>query len=227
MRTARLCLVSIAVLLVVGILTGCLKVQPSQLQALFTATPTEHVIPFIASFDGTLSYNPTGEIASYLWTFGDGGSATGALVDHTFSENGVYDVRLTVIDEQGLSTARSMTIHALNPLPEPVMSYSPKSNMDGAYIVSASEWITFNGEASTDDEEVTKYEWYFGDGWCAEGPEVKHRYLYAGTYNVVLTVTDNDGGVEMIVEKIDVLGSSPCYPDVDDDSWNAGGTKCR
>ncbi len=48
------------------------------------------------TFDGTLS---TGDIGFYEWDFGDGGSATGAVVTHVFSAAGTYPVTLEVTEQ--------------------------------------------------------------------------------------------------------------------------------
>jgi len=207
---ATMCLVAV-------LISGCMKVQLTNPQAMFTASEDEHVIPFTASFDATLSYNPNGGIVSYLWTFGDGGSGTGPVVDHIYKQDGVYEVALTIFDDDGRTSSTSMSIQALNPLPTAEFSYSPRSTMEDELVVSASETITFDATNSFDDEEVVSYEWYFGDTETAVGPSVQHKYLYAGTYNVVLTVTDNDGGTTTRVEKVCVIGGQPCYADITGD----------
>ena len=226
MRTTRFFLLIGTCLLALAALSGCMQLPQlqSQPQALFTATPIEHVIPFTASFDATLSSNPGGQSLSYLWTFGDGGSESGPLVDHTFTKNGVFEVRLTVIDEQGYASHSTVTVRALNPLPTASFAYSPKSTMEGEYIVGASEWITFDGTASTDNGEVASYHWNFGDGKYDDGPVVEHRWLWAGTYNVVLTVIDNDGGKSETIQQVCVLGGPPCNADIEGEApWNSGG----
>ncbi len=45
--------------------------------------------------------------ASWLWDFGDGGSATQAAPSHAWSASGAYDVRLTT---QGTTVAQSLTV---------------------------------------------------------------------------------------------------------------------
>lgn len=56
------------------------------------------------------------------------------------------------------------------------------------------EEITFDASSSYDpDGTIVKYEWDFGNGNSAEGEVVTYAYTQAGTYNVTLTVTDNDG----------------------------------
>ncbi|MCX6094348.1 MAG: PKD domain-containing protein [Candidatus Bipolaricaulota bacterium] len=210
MKEARLCLLLGAAILLAGSLGGCLEFGVTQPQALFTASPAEHVIPFTASFDGTLSQKAGSEITSYVWSFGDGGGATGALVDHTYTVDGVYEVTLTVIDGAGSSDTTSLTVDAENPLPTAGFSYDPKSNMDGTYIVGAMEWIYFDASTSSDDSGITSYAWDFGDGDTATGVEVKHRYASSGTYNVTLTVTDDDGDVSTYVQQITVTGNGTC-----------------
>ena len=209
-----MCLVAVSI-------SGCLQLQPTNLQAMFTASEIEHVIPFTASFDGTLTYNPNGDIASYLWTFGDGGSDTGPVVDYVYEQNGEYVVTLTVFDADGQSASVSMSVEALNPLPTAEFSYTPRSTMEEKPVVSASEEITFDGGDSFDDEEVVSYEWYFGDTETATGQIVTHKYLYPGTYNVVLTVTDNDGDTMQCVQQVCVIGGTPCNADITGDvPWN-------
>ncbi len=215
MNIRRLGLLAGAALILVGALGGCLQFEPSGPQALFTASPAEHVIPFTTSFDATLSQRSADEALTYMWTFGDGSSGSGALVDHTYAQDGAYEVSLTVYDGRGASSSTRLTVKALNPLPAATYSYSPRSMMEGDYIVGASEWVTFDASASTDDGEVTAYEWNFGDGQYSEGAVVKHRFTYAGTYNVALVVTDNDGGKSTYVQPIQVLGGPPCNADID------------
>ncbi|MCK5660185.1 MAG: PKD domain-containing protein, partial [Methanosarcinales archaeon] len=53
--------------------------------------------------------------------------------------------------------------------------------------------INFNSSAHDSDGSITNYEWNFGDGNNASIQNNTHSYTTAGTYNVVLTVTDNDG----------------------------------
>ena len=53
----------------------------------------------------------------------------------------------------------------------------------------------FDGRASFDpDGVIVGYEWDFGDGTGASGAAITHSYSEKGTYQVMLTVTD-DGGL--------------------------------
>ncbi len=55
--------------------------------------------------------------------------------------------------------------------------------------------VTFDADQTHDpDGQIVNYEWDFGDGSIDEsGAIVNHLFTEAGSYNVVLTVTDDDG----------------------------------
>ncbi len=58
-------------------------------------------------FNGSASYDPDGTIAQYYWNFGDGSTATGATVTHSYATPGVYNAVLKVTDSVGATTSAS------------------------------------------------------------------------------------------------------------------------
>jgi len=61
---------------------------------------------------------------SYYWTFGDGGSATGAQAEHTFARPGVYPVTLVVADgTDRAACTQHVTVNG-EPLASPVLCLS-------------------------------------------------------------------------------------------------------
>jgi murein DD-endopeptidase MepM/ murein hydrolase activator NlpD len=55
------------------------------------------------NFDGSGSSDSDGNIVNYSWDFGDTNSGSGEIEAHSYVDDGSYNVRLTVIDDQGAS----------------------------------------------------------------------------------------------------------------------------
>lgn len=66
--------------------------------------------------------------------------------------------------------------------------------------------VSFNTSSSYDyDGNITSFNWSFGDGINSTGKTINHTYQNYGTYNVSLTVTDDDGNNDTITKVILVL----------------------
>jgi PKD repeat protein len=78
--------------------------------ARITASSIKGTAPLTVNFSGTTSTDGDGSIVSYAWTFGDGGTATGATASRTFTTPGSYVAQLTVTDDSNLTGATSVTI---------------------------------------------------------------------------------------------------------------------
>ncbi len=75
-------------------------------RATISASTTDGYAALTVSFDGSASRDPDGSIARYDWEFGDGtATVSGVQVDHTFTDPGGYNVRLTVTDDDGATGA--------------------------------------------------------------------------------------------------------------------------
>jgi hypothetical protein len=64
-------------------------------------------------FDGSTSFDPDGTIQSYIWDFGDGTSADGPIVVHTYEHPGEYTVTLTVTDNQGINYSSAQEVRII------------------------------------------------------------------------------------------------------------------
>ena len=85
--------------------------------ASFTLSPSTYIAAQQeARFDASASSDPDGEIVQYLWSFGDGTTGEGMIVDHAFpyAPSGTSDWRpvitLTVVDEDGGTKSSSRQI---------------------------------------------------------------------------------------------------------------------
>jgi len=73
------------------------------------------------------------------------------------------------------------------------------------------EPVTFNASESFDDDgSIVSYDWDFGDGDSASGMIASHTYTSPDTYNVTLTVTDDDGKASSTSKWVTVY--SPLHP---------------
>lgn len=63
------------------------------------------------SFDGTYSYDLTGNITTYIWEFGDGSSqsTSSGHAQHVYAQPGTYQVTLIVEDASGAVNASAQT----------------------------------------------------------------------------------------------------------------------
>jgi len=140
-------------------------------------------------FDATASSDPDG-IASYTWNWGDTSSniTTNPIITHAFSSDEIYTVNLTVTDNLGLngSFARTVTVYAPR---EARFSFSPSTPNVGDPVI-------FNASLSKDPGgTIANYTWDWGDisSNVTTNPIIVHIFSTNGSYNVNLTITDNDG----------------------------------
>src|SRR5207245_1160457 len=80
--------------------------------AAFTSSCTQ----LTCSFTSTSS-DPDGTIASYAWTFGDGGTASIQNPSHPYTAGGTYTVTLTVTDNQNATGSVRHTVTVTAPPP--------------------------------------------------------------------------------------------------------------
>ncbi len=155
----------------------------------FVFSPTNPIVAQSVSFNAALSKAATGRtISSYAWNFGDGGAAgTGVNPSRTFSNTGTFSVVLTVTDDIGQSAtvAKTVTVTA-TPSDPPTASFvfSPGSpQVNQAVLFDATQSTVAAGH-------TLSYAWNFGDSLTGTGVTPSHTYTAAGTYSVVLKVTD-------------------------------------
>jgi hypothetical protein len=101
------------------------------------------------------------------------------------------------------------------------------------------EWLdcTATEQATPGDAQITKWEWSFSDGHAATGQQVTHTFQAAGSYEVQLTVVDEDGRTDSATRKFDVEAApepkDTSEPDATEDvvspqaSLEATGSKIR
>ena len=148
------------------------------------------------SVDASGSSDSDGTIAAYAWTFGDGSTANGPTATHQYGAGGSYDVTLTVTDNKGASTNLTKKVTVTPPNVAPAAAFTS----GGAALTKSFD----ASESSDSDGTVAAYDWAFGDGETGTGSTVDHTYATAGTYDVELTVTDDDGATNSVTKSVEV-----------------------
>ncbi|WP_417666397.1 PKD domain-containing protein [Roseibium sp.] len=139
-------------------------------------------------FDATRSQDADGDGLTYTWDFGDGKTATGTQVAHTYPAGGTYPVLLTVSDGTGLSngTDQDAITVTINNAPVAVAGENTR--------ICTGDILVLDGSKSYDpDGGVLKYAWDFGDGSASDIVNPTKSYRRGGTYPVTLSVTDSSG----------------------------------
>jgi PKD repeat protein len=157
-----------------------------------------------ASFSATGS-TASGPITAYYWDFGDGAQAVGATVTHVYDLAGQYVVRLTISDAEGRLSESAQAI-----LVQPGTIQPPAAVFRGPASATVGRPVTFDASGSVPGgSPITAYRWSFGDGTSGAGQSVTHTYGRAGTFDVVLTVTDAAGAADSASQRLPVYAAQP------------------
>lgn len=141
-------------------------------------------------------------IANLTWDLGDGASAYGERVSHTYGHLGSFQVKLTVIDHKGVVDNASRQVLISNLLPVPSFEYSPSQPDPG-------ETVGFHDLSADADGSIVSWHWDFDDGSYSSEPSPSHAFMDTRDYLVVLTVTDQDGGSSARSVKVPVGNIAP------------------
>jgi len=151
------------------------------------------------TFDGSGSTDPdgVGDIVSYAWNFGDGVTANGQTANHTYIDNGVYTVTLTVTDTQGESDADTAIITVNNVSPTASFSVSSQTIIRGQ-----SATLSFSNQydpSSVDTQAGFIYSYDCTNDGTFELTDSSSTsfvcsYPNSGVYTVNGRIKDKDGG---------------------------------
>jgi PKD repeat protein len=169
----------------------------------FTFSTLSGEDPLALTFDGSGASDPDGTIEAYNWDFGDGSSATGVTVEHSYTEAADYTVTLQVRDDGGETGSASTLITVLaedeslflyelgeleishewlsvtfnQPFEEPIIVFGPPPSNDPDPITVRVRNVTREGF------EVRLQEWDYQDG--THLPEIVNFFVVEqGVYDL-------------------------------------------
>ena len=128
---------------------------------------------------------PQGDIASWNWQFGDGNSSSEQFPTHIYSENGTYNVILTIEAGDCSDTYQDSV-------------YINENNFEGCfayfyYDVSGDEFLDVSFyDASFYLDGGDSWFWEFGDGETSTEQNPVHIYSEGGIYEVELHIAEGE-----------------------------------
>ncbi|MFH1701609.1 MAG: PKD domain-containing protein [Candidatus Zixiibacteriota bacterium] len=139
-------------------------------------------------------YNLSQNAKSVSWDFGDGTQSDQYDAQHSYPVAGNYTIRLTVSNECGTDFMEKMEYITIYPKPDANFSSDVNQICTGGTVM-------FNDESLY----AETWSWNFGDGTTSSDQNPTHSYTVAGTYDVILTVTNECGDdIETKLEYITV-----------------------
>ena len=155
------------------------------------------------------AYTGTTTRAGWVWETGGSHTASVTLSVPADAPTGDLDLTATTQDSAGVTETDTATVTVERP-PD---TTAPTAALGSDVTVQPGESVVFDATGSTDNVGITNYEWDFGDGSGATGPELStppsKTYDSAGTYTVTLTVSDAAGNTATATRTVTVDGEAP------------------
>ncbi|MFC1570024.1 PKD domain-containing protein [bacterium] len=168
--------------------SNLITVNPVPVVAKFGASPVTGIAPLAVQFTDS----STGDINTWLWSFGDGLTSAEQHPSHIYQESDTYSVTLNVSGPYGEnSQIQSEYIHVSDAPPVAHFSAEPRSGLENL--------VTQFTDSSSGT--IHAWQWDFGDGKTSQEQHPMHAYSAIGDYTVQLTVTGPGGSDVKNVEK--------------------------
>jgi len=173
--------------------TVTVSIANQSLAAAFDATPELGPAPLEVEFDASKSVDPDGTISRYEWDLdgdGDFDDAEGVTAEYEFDKLGRYTVSLRVTSTTDeFDIAEKEIVVQEEDLPEPVITVDG----DPTEFITGVSYLFKGEDSNSPNGKIDQYEWDFSDGSSTEtSMNVSHTFDSAGTYEVKLTVTDEE-----------------------------------
>ncbi|MBS1564788.1 MAG: PKD domain-containing protein, partial [Bacteroidetes bacterium] len=162
----------------------------------FAPSATGGCFPLTVNFTDK-SLPGSGNIASYIWDFGDGTTGNTANPSHVYNGAGTFTVSLQVVNSNGCRANYTS--------PSPITIFGGVNagfTVGHANSCQAPANVPFTN-TSTGTGTLT-YSWDFGDGATSTALNPAHNYTANGSYTVRLTTTNNSGCANTFTQTVNV-----------------------
>jgi len=153
--------------------------------AYYSITPDQPTTAQLIQFTDT-STDVDGSIVNWTWDFGDGTISHQQHPTHQYTDNGEYQISLSIRDDDGESNMTIGTLNISNQPPVCQFSLTPSKP-------STVSIINFTDNSFDADGVIVNWTWDFGDGNTSYLKNPVHSYDENGEYLVSLLVKDDDG----------------------------------
>jgi len=141
------------------------------------------------TFNASQSTADGGTIMNYTWNFDDGNTTTvtNPVITHVYTDEGDYNVTLTITDSESLTDTTWAVVPVRN-YPVADFTWSPERPLVNDVVTLDASLSTPNGGT------IMNYTWNFDDGntTTVTNPVITHVYRTEATYDVSLTVADSE-----------------------------------
>ncbi len=148
----------------------------------------------VNGLDVQFASQSTGDVAAFMWDFGDGATSNEQNPLHTYAGGGTFTVTLTIGTADGRSDSRTLDVEVAAPVTAQFTSQI--AGLD----------VQFTDQSSG---VVIGYQWDFGDGATSNEQNPLHTYAGGGTFTVTLTVTDANGRSASISADVTLEAQQP------------------
>ncbi|MEW6072794.1 MAG: PKD domain-containing protein [Planctomycetota bacterium] len=167
----------------------------------FAGSPTIGDAPLEVTFTDLT----TGDVSSWSWSFGDGGTSAVRHPAYTYTQPGTYTVSLTASGIGGSDT-ETKADYVLVEIPPPAAEFTGTPTAGEAPLDVAFTDLS-TGEASA-------WSWSFGDGGTSGARHPSHTFQVPGTFTVSLTAS-GPGGADTETKVDYIVADAPPPPAAD------------
>ncbi len=140
---------------------------------------------------------PSGSITGWAWDFNADGITDNSTqnASTTYTSSGTYNVIISAASNYGcvFTTTVQAVVNAL-----PTANFSATNNC--LHIPS----VFANNSTAPNGSSITQYSWTFGNGNSSTAQQAPYTYSAAGTYQVILSVTTNQGCSASVTNSITI-----------------------